>query len=345
MHLDGVVEGGGGENLIGREIVPNHVHDAPAGDAAHARMIGIRRRDRRGAGQRHAERFGNRHHGRGRAHDHAGAERAGDAAFDLIPFLIVDIAGAFLGPVFPDVRAGAEIFALPVAAQHRAGGNINCRNAHADRAHQQAGRGLVAATHQHRAVDRLAAQQLLGLHRQHVAIEHRRRLHEGFGQRHRRQLKRKAAGLQHAAFDAFGARAQMRVARVDIAPGIDDADDRLAGPIGCVVAHAAHARAVSERAHVVDTEPTMAAQILGAFTDCHENIFALARSFPRKRESSSALGPRFRGDERRMMGALSNVNRSTDWRRARPFPTWPSRRREIYRNRPACPPLECRRAP
>ena len=211
------------------------------------------------------ERLGDRHHGRGRAHHHAGAERAGDAALDLVPFLVGDVAGALLGPVFPDVRAGAEVLAVPVAAQHRAGRNVDRRDAHADRAHDQAGRGLVAAAHQHRAVDRMAAQQLLGLHRQHVAIEHGRRLDEGLRQRHRRQFDREAAGLQHAALDVLGARAQMRVAGIDLAPGVDDADDRLAVPILGVVADLAQPRAVAERAHVADAEPAMAAQIFGTF--------------------------------------------------------------------------------
>ena len=42
-----------------------------------------------------------------------------------------------------------------------------------------AGRGLVAAAHQHRAVDRVLAQQLLGLHGQEVAVEHGGGLDEG----------------------------------------------------------------------------------------------------------------------------------------------------------------------
>ena len=39
MHLDGVLERGGREDLAGREIVPHHLHDAPAGLRAHARML------------------------------------------------------------------------------------------------------------------------------------------------------------------------------------------------------------------------------------------------------------------------------------------------------------------
>ena len=255
----------GGENLLRRQIVPHHVDDAAAARRAHARMIGIRRRDRRGAGQRQPESFRDRHHGGGGAHHHAGAERARDAGLDLAPFPFADIAGAFLVPVFPDVGAGAERAAVPVAAQHRAGRHVDRRQAHRDRAHDQAGRGLVAAAHQHRAVDRMAAQQLLAFHREQVAIEHGRRLHERLGKRHRRQLDRKAAGLPDAAFHVLGALAQMAVARIDLAPGVDDADHRLAGPILAVIAELLQARAMAEGAQRFGAEPAVAAELLGGF--------------------------------------------------------------------------------
>src|SRR5262249_60388977 len=61
--------------------------------------------------------------------------------------------------------------------------------------------------------------------------------------------------------DVARPRTQMRVTRVDLAPGVDDADDRPARPIVGVVAELAQPRAVSERAQIVDAEPAMAAQI------------------------------------------------------------------------------------
>ena len=96
------------------------------------------------------------------------------------------------------------------------------------RAHEQRGRGLVAAAHQHAAVDGIGAQQLLGLHREEVAVQHRGRLHESLRQRHRRHLDRETAGLPDAALDFLGARAEMAVARIDVAPGVEHGDDRLA---------------------------------------------------------------------------------------------------------------------
>ena len=255
MDADGIVEGGRRQDLFRRLILPHHVDGAAAGGGAHARMIGVRRRDRRGAGQREPERFGDRHHGRRGAHHHAGAERARNAAFDLVPLVVADAPGALLVPVFPGVRAGTEGVAAPIAAQHRTGRHIDRRNAHRNRAHDQARRGLVAAAHQNRAVDRMAAQQFLAFHGEKIAIEHGRRLDERFGERHRRQLDRKPAGLIDAAFDVLGAVAQMPVAGVDLAPGIDDADHRLADPIGAVIAELAQARAMTERPQIVLAEP------------------------------------------------------------------------------------------
>src|SRR5579864_6982147 len=93
----------------------------------------------------------------------------------------------------------------------------------------------------------------------------------------------------------------MRVAGIDLAPGVDDADDRLAGPILGVIADLAQPRAVAERAHVVGPEPAMAAQILRTFTAGHS----------------------FRAP----------LIRSTDWRRAPPSPIWRFRRLAACRNR------------
>jgi hypothetical protein len=57
-----------------------------------------------------------------------------------------------------------------------------------------------------------------------------------------------SASVQHAAFDVVCPLAQVRMTRVDLAPRVDDADDRFAGPVGRVVAELAQPRAVAERA-------------------------------------------------------------------------------------------------
>ena len=185
------------------------------------------------------------------------------------PRLLGDRAGAELGPVFPDIGAAAERAAAPVAAQHRAARHEDRRQVHADRAHQQRGRRLVAAAHQHAAVGRIRAQQLLRLHREQIAIEHRRRLLERLGQRDRRHLDREAARLPDAALHFLGALPEMRVTRIDVAPRVDDRDDRLALVIGARIAHLRRARPMAERAHVVRSVPAMRAQLCGFLAGGH----------------------------------------------------------------------------
>src|SRR5205814_248304 len=63
--------------------------------------------------------------------------------------------------------------------------------------------------------------------------------------------------------DVLDPLAEMRVAGIDVAPGIDDANDRLAGPVDGIVAELAQPGAVAEGAQIGDAEPAVAAQSLG----------------------------------------------------------------------------------
>ena len=172
-------------------------------------------------------------------------------------------AGPPLVPILPGVRAGAQRLAGVVAAQHRPGGQVDHRQAGARRAHHQARRGLVAAAHQHRAIDRMRAEQLLGLHRQHVAIEHRRRLDEAFRERERRQLDGEAAGLEHAPLHVLDPLLEVDMAGVEVGPGIEDGDDRLAPPVLRRLAHLHEPGAMAEAAQVVGREPAGGTEVFG----------------------------------------------------------------------------------
>src|SRR3954447_23871778 len=61
----------------------------------------------------------------------------------------------------------------------------------------------------------------------------------------------------------------MRMARIDLAPGIDDADHRLALPVIGVVADLAQPRAMAERTHVGNAEPAVATEVFGLFASGH----------------------------------------------------------------------------
>src|SRR5262249_13163442 len=124
---------------------------------------------------------------------------------------------------------------------------------------------------------------------------------------------RKASGLQHATLHVFRALAQMRMTEIDIAPGIDDPDDRLTGPIGRIKTALPQPRAMPEGAQIADAEPAMAAQLLRAFAFGHS----------RRRASS---------------------NRSKDWPRGPLFPISPFRPRRACRNQRLSPGSACRQA-
>ncbi len=255
------------EHAGGREVFPHHLHDAAAALGAHADVVGVGGRNGRSARQRQAHGLGNAHHGGRRAHGHAGAVAAGNAGFHLAPGLLIQPAGAAFVPELEGVRARAQHLPLPVAAQHGAGRQVDEGKAHGDRPHGQPRRGLVAAAHEHGAIHRVAAQQLLRLHGQEVAIDHGRGLDHAFRQRDGWQLQRKAARLQHAALDVFHALPEVGMALVGIAPGVDDGDHGLAHPVLVAIAHLQHARAVAEGAEIIGSKPACAAQGFGG--TCH----------------------------------------------------------------------------
>ena len=209
-----------------------------------------------------------------------------------------------------------------MAAHHRAGRQVDDRQVHADAAHDGGGRGLVAAAHQHRPVDRMAAQQLLGLHGEEVAVEHGRRLDEILRERHGRQFEREAAGLPDAALHVLDAGAEMDVARIDVAPRVDDGDDRLAHEIGQRVAHLQGARAVAERAQVRHAEPAVAAQLLGCFPSRHRSSRSPAPSNMRRRAFSICASMAARAPsgsrclDRLQDGAVLVLDRAQPFRRA-----------------------------
>ena len=51
----------------------------------------------------------------------------------------------------------------------------------------------------------------------------------------------------------------MAVAGIDVAPGVNDRDDRFARIVRAVIAHLRGARTMAERAKIVDAVPAVAA--------------------------------------------------------------------------------------
>src|SRR5690606_28094877 len=103
---------------------------------------------------------------------------------------------------------------------------------------------------------------------QEIAIKHRGRLDEVFGERGRRQFERETTRLKDTALHILDSRLEVSVARIDVRPGVDDGNDRAAVPVLEAVAHLHQARPMAETAEVFGVEPACAAKGLA----CHGHL-------------------------------------------------------------------------
>ena len=143
--------------------------------------------------------------------------------------LLVDAAGRQLLARLPHRHAGAAALALPPAVQHRPAGEHDRRNVHGRGRHDAGRRGLVAAGHQHDAVERIAVEDFDEAEIGEVAVERRGRPLAGLLDRMHRKLERDAARRADAFAHAARQFEMMPVAGREVGAGLRDADDRLAG--------------------------------------------------------------------------------------------------------------------
>ena len=131
----GIAHGGLGDQLAWLGSTGDgHLCGALAASLCNAAAVGVRGGRGGAHGQRQTQRFDDAGHGAGRAHDHAGADRRGEAAADQVDLGNVDGAGAMLRPEAAAIGAGAQHFTPVMAHHHRPGGHHDGR---ADRRWQQ----------------------------------------------------------------------------------------------------------------------------------------------------------------------------------------------------------------
>ena len=272
---DRVLERLAGENVGGLHVLPHHFDDAQPGLVGDLPALLVGRRDRRAAGQRHAERFGHRVHGRGGAHGVAVADRRRRGRDHVDVFLVIDLAGGEALARLPLHGTGAGALALVPAVQHRPAGEHDGGQVHRRRRHQAGGRRLVAAGQQHDAVERIAVEHLDEAEISEIAVKRGGRPFAGFLNRMHREFEGDGAGLADALTHTVGKVEVMAVAGREVRAGLGDADDGPAGlqfPAGKAVVQIA---LDIERAHariVGIVEPKLGAQ-LRALAVC----FLLAR--------------------------------------------------------------------
>ena len=151
-----------------------------------------------------------------------------EAATMSMNSFVVDLAGRVSWRAFQTTVPEPERLPLPPAIEHRAAGQHDRR--HVDRGcrHQAGRRGLVAAGHQHHAVERIAVQHLDEAEIGEVAVERRGRPLAGLLNRMHRELEGDAAGVADALAHALGELEMVAIAGREIGAGLGDADDRLA---------------------------------------------------------------------------------------------------------------------
>ena len=210
---DRILEGGAGQDVRRLQVLAHDFDGAHAGLVGDLAALAIRRRDRGAAGQRHAERLGHRIHGRGGAHRVAVADRRRRVRDDVDEFLVVDLAGGDILPRLPDHRARARELAVVIAVEHRPAGKHDRRRVDGCRRHQTGRRGLVAAGHQHHAVERIAVEHFDQAEIGEIAVERRGRPLAGLLDGMHRKFERDAAGIADALAHALGEFQMMAIAR------------------------------------------------------------------------------------------------------------------------------------
>ena len=233
QHPPSIFKGIGRQDAVNGQAIDGHLHRTRAGFLGDAHALsghggwGCTTRDG------HAQGLGNAGHGAGGAHHRAGAHTGYQLLVDFVLFCAVDGVGAKLRPVAAAIGARTHARAPVRSGQHRAGDQLNGRQAGRGCAHQLRGHGFVATANQHHRVHRLGADQFFGLHGHHVA-----QIHAGGGGKtlvdgHGGEIHRQTPGEHHAAFDRLDQLRGIAMAGVVSAAGVGNANHRpIQGAVG-----------------------------------------------------------------------------------------------------------------
>ena len=173
IGADGVLEGLARQDLRHLDVLLDHFHDAATGQLSQALAARVSRRNRRVFWQGHAQGLHHAGHGGGGAHGHAGAAGAVHIALAGRELCHGHFTRTHHLTHLPHASTRAHVFAAELAVEHRATRQADGGQITTGRTHHQRRRGLVAAHEQHHAVDGVAANAFLHIHRRQVAEQHR----------------------------------------------------------------------------------------------------------------------------------------------------------------------------
>ena len=279
---DGIEKRFARENFRRAQIFVRELDDAAPRFVGNLAAFAIGRGNRRAAGQRQAEHFGDRVHRRRRAHRVAVAQRWRRSRGRIEELLFVDLARGELAARTPDDGAGPDEIAIVPAVEHRPSREHDGRNIDGRCRHDLCRRGLVASGREHHGIDGIAVQDLHESEIGEIAIERRGRPAAVLENRMQREFHRHAAGVADAFAHALHRLEMHAIARREIAAGLRDADDRFSRQQfigGQAVVH----EALEIQRHHVEmfrvVEPIAraeAALLRGSFVRCHATRFPVA---------------------------------------------------------------------
>ena len=231
-----VLQAGLGEHLTGMHALTDQLDDAPAAGAAQLGPVGSERRQRRAAGKRQPERLDDAVHRVGGAHERARARPAARLALDLVELLLGDAprlvaAHRLFDVAQDDLPIGAGRWVGGVARQHGAAGDEDRGQVQPRRGHQHARHDLVARAEHHDAVEAVGVHHQLDRRGDHVA-QRQDRVHpfalgDAVARRHGVELRGRTTRLAHPLLHPRGELSQVEMARIDLAPRVDDPDQRF----------------------------------------------------------------------------------------------------------------------
>jgi len=225
-HGNGVFEGFAGHDRRRAHILQHQFADAPAGGVGHLPALAVGRGDAGAARQRHAQGLGQGVHRQRRAHGVAVAHRRRGGGGHFHEAFIVDFACGHQVAGVPQHRARANQLAFVMPVEHRPARQHDGRQVSGGCGHQAGGGGLVTASGQHHAVQRVAVEDLHQPQVGQVAVQGGSGAAALFGDRVDGEFHGDAAGIADPGLDPLGQFDVVAVARGEVAAGLGDADDR-----------------------------------------------------------------------------------------------------------------------
>ena len=162
VHRLRVVEGGGGHDIPGTDVLLDQLHDLHARVLGQAQAGGVDGGDGSVAPQGHSDGLGQAVHGVGGVH--AGAAAAGGAGVLRVVLhpVLVQLARVIGAHGLEHVAQAGAAAVGQMAGQHGAAGAEDGRDIQAGRGHKQAGHVLVAVGDHHQAVELMGHDHGLG---------------------------------------------------------------------------------------------------------------------------------------------------------------------------------------